>query len=99
LVPADPGLPSDSFVAGNYYKEDWEKTGVKAAKMVVSAVSSKTNKGWYRKIISEMAHHFKNIGIEYIFMNTQSTNRAVLHTLQDLGFKVVSTTHILSYNN
>jgi len=99
LTSNEKGIPSDSFLTANYLKNEWEKNGVKISKMVLSAVSSKTNKGWYKKLISEMTYHLRDEGAEYIFMNTQSTNRAVIHTWENLGYHYGATSHILSFNN
>lgn len=99
LTPNEPGLPSDSFLTARYLKNTWEKYGINISKMVLSAVSSETNRGWYKKLISEMTYHLRDEGASYIFMNTQSTNRAVLHTWQSLGYNLGGTTHILSYSS
>lgn len=99
LTPDEKGVPSDSFLTANYLKNEWERNGVKISKMVLSAVSAKTNKGWYKKLISEMTFHLREEGAEYIFMNTQSTNRAVIYTWESMGYRLGCTTHILSYNN
>jgi dTDP-4-amino-4,6-dideoxy-D-galactose acyltransferase len=67
--------------------------------MVLSAVSSTTNKGWYIKLISEMAYHLKSIGADYAVMHPASTNKAVIHTYEKLGCKLGKTSHILSYKD
>jgi dTDP-4-amino-4,6-dideoxy-D-galactose acyltransferase len=99
LIPDETGVPSDSFLTAKYLKNDWKKNGVNISKMVLSAVSSKTNKGWYKKLISEMTYLLRYEGAEFIFMNTQSTNRAVIHTWESLGYSLGCTTHILSCSN
>jgi len=99
LVPDENNISSDSFITAKYLKDEWQKNGVKISKMVLSAVSAKTNKGWYKKLVSEMTYHLKEAGAEYIFMNTQSANRAVIHCWESLGYSLGSTTHILSYSN
>ena len=96
LTSNETGLPSDSFLTANYLKHEWEKTHVPVSKMVLSAVSSQTNKGWYKKLISEMTYHLIEQGAQYIFMNTQSTNRAVYHTWEQLGYKLGGVTHVFS---
>ncbi|MCD6064870.1 MAG: hypothetical protein K0R82_2781 [Flavipsychrobacter sp.] len=97
LTPAEPGVPPDSFLTAKYLKDTWDRFDVNISKMVLSAVSSETNKGWYKKLIVEMTYHLREQGAQYIFMNTQSTNRAVLHTWQSLGYNLGAVTHILSY--
>jgi dTDP-4-amino-4,6-dideoxy-D-galactose acyltransferase len=96
LVPDADNLPSDSFLTADYLEKHWEAVGVKASKMVLSAVSSDTNRGWYLKLVSEMTYHFKHKGVEVAFMNTQSTNRAVFRVWEKLGYRLGATTHILT---
>ncbi len=98
LTSNEDQIPSDSFLTAKYLKSDWELLGTKVSKMVLSAVSNKTNKGWYKKLISEMTYHLREQGAEYIFLNTQSTNRAVFYTWEKLGYRLGATTHILSYS-
>lgn len=98
LVPDVNGIASDSFLTANFLKEDWEKINLRVSKMVLSAVSNQTNKGWYVKLISEMTYYlYEKVGVEAIVMNTQSTNKAVFHTWEKLGYKLSHTTHILAY--
>lgn len=98
LIPNSNECPSDGFLTANYLKNDWDKMQVKVSKMVLSAVSP-TCKGWYKKLISEMTYYLYESGAEYIYMNTQSTNRAVFKVWQDLGYKLGSSIHILAINN
>lgn len=96
MVPNEPNLPSDSFLTANILRDKWIALNHNISKMVLSAVSSETNKGWYIKLISEMTYLLKEIGAETIFMNTQSTNIAVLNTWEKLGYRIGRTSHILS---
>lgn len=96
LVPNEKGVPSDSFLTAKYLKEDWTKLGVPVSKMVLSAVSAKTNKGWYKKLVTEMTYTLRDYGAECIFMNTQAGNRAVIHVWESLGYAYGATHHILS---
>lgn len=97
MVPNEDGLPSDSFLTANYFNEVSKKLDYNISKMVLSAVSSSTNKGWYIKLISEMTYHLRdNINSKCIFLNTQSTNRAVFKTWEKLNYKLGFTTHIFS---
>ena len=98
LTPAEPHTPSDSFLTARFLKKDWTVLGIPVSKMVLSAVSAQTNKGWYKKLISEMTYLLKDEGATTIFMNTQSTNRAVIHTWENLGYHFGCATHIFSYN-
>lgn len=98
IVPNQPELPPDSFLTANYLEKDWTKLDYEISKMVLSAVSSETNKGWYIKLISEMTFLLKENGAKSIFMNTQATNIAVLVTWEKLGYRIGRTTHILTLN-
>jgi dTDP-4-amino-4,6-dideoxy-D-galactose acyltransferase len=97
LVPDDFGLASDSFLTANILKDEWEKTKYPISKMVLAAVSAETNRGWYRKLISEMTKYLISQGAKSIFMNTQSTNIAGMVTWQKLGYRIGRATHILSF--
>ena len=97
MVPNEKGTPSDSFLTAKYYKNWWNEIDLKVSKMVLSAVSSKTNKGWYIKLISEMAYHLKEQGSEFALMHPASTNKAVIHSYEKLGCKLGKVTHILTY--
>jgi dTDP-4-amino-4,6-dideoxy-D-galactose acyltransferase len=96
LVPDAPGVKAHSFLTANYNKSEWADLGYSVSKMVLSAVSSETNKGWYVKLISEMTYHLREIGAQVIYMSTQPTNRAVIKTWEKLGYKYGASTHILS---
>lgn len=96
IVPNAQGTPPDAFITAKYLKDEWSLLGVNVAKMVLSAVSSQTCRGWYRKLVSEMAHHLKEIGAEFAFMHPASTNRAVIHTYESLGCELGQVSHIFS---
>ena len=96
LVPDEAGVPADSFVSAKYLKDYWCRLGCNAATMVLSAVSSATNKGWYVRLISEMAYHLKDVGATVAFMHPASTNRAVIHTYEKLGCKLGQVSHVLT---
>lgn len=57
------------------------------------------SKGWHIKLVSETIEYAKEKKANYLLMTTQSTNRAVFRTCEKLGFKLGSTTHILSIHN
>jgi dTDP-4-amino-4,6-dideoxy-D-galactose acyltransferase len=96
LVPNELNLNADSFLTANICKSFWEDIDYKISKMVLSAVSSETNRGWYVKLVSEMTYRLIDEGACCIFMNTQSTNIAVLSTWEKLGYKIGRVTHLLS---
>lgn len=100
MVPNQKNTASNSFLTANYLQDDWDMVQCKISKMVLSAVSASTNKGWYIKLISEMTYHLRDtIGAECIYLNTQATNRAVFSTWEKLGYKLGNTTHVFSFLN
>lgn len=99
IVPGEIGIPADAFVSAKYLKEEWAKIGNNISIMVLSAVSANTCRGWYLKLISEMAYHLKEEGADYAFMHPASTNRAVIHTYEKLGCKYGKCINILTYQN
>ncbi|PKH62388.1 hypothetical protein CXF83_09230 [Shewanella sp. Choline-02u-19] len=99
LVPNEKSTQPDAFVSANYLKGSWEDLGCNASQMVLSAVSNTTCKGWYKKLIIEMTHHLKEQGTDYVYFHPASTNRAVIHTYETLGFKFGQAGHILSFSN
>lgn len=98
MVPAENGVPSDSFLTANLQKSVWDELKIPISKMILSAVSSETNRGWYKKLIIEMTYKLSEAGAEVIYMNTQSTNIPVIYTWENLGYKLGRSTHILSYS-
>lgn len=97
MVPSGEGVRPDAFLTANYLTNDWDKWGIKVSKMVLSAVSSTNCKGWYIKLISEMAYHLRSAGADYAFMHPATTNRAVINTYEKLGCKYGKCVHILTY--
>jgi dTDP-4-amino-4,6-dideoxy-D-galactose acyltransferase len=98
LVPDDKNYPSEAFLTANYLAEEWATIGKNVSKMVLSAVAPSC-KGWYQKLITEMTYHLRDKGAAYIFMNTQSTNRAVFKIWERLDYQLGSTNHILVFQN
>jgi dTDP-4-amino-4,6-dideoxy-D-galactose acyltransferase len=96
IVPNQENINSDSFLTANILKGEWEFLEYKISKMVLSAVSSKTNKGWYYKLVSEMTCMLKSLGAQSIFLNTQATNIAVVATWEKLGYRFGRVTHVLT---
>lgn len=96
MVPAEPGIPPDAFVTASYLKDRWPTIGQNISKMVFSAVSRSTCKGWYRKLISEMAYHLRDVGAQIAFMHPATTNGAVIHCYETLGCKYGKCQHVLS---
>ncbi|MFT4733094.1 MAG: dTDP-4-amino-4,6-dideoxy-D-galactose acyltransferase [Sediminicola sp.] len=84
------------IIIGHKATLKWKFLNYKVSKMVLSAVSAETNKGWYVKLISEMTYLLKDLGVQAVHMNTQSTNRAVLNVWNKLGYRIGRTTHVLA---
>lgn len=97
IVPNDENIPADSFYAGKYLKSEWKSMGIKASKIILSAVSSKTNQGWFLKLNSEMIYHLRDIGAQYVFFQTAAPNKAVIHVNEKLGYKIGHISHYFSY--
>lgn len=98
MVPDENDVPSDSFLTANLQKSVWDELKTPISKMILSAVSSETNRGWYKKLISEMTYKLCDDGAEVIYLNTQSANIPVFYTWENLGYKLGRTTHILSFS-
>jgi dTDP-4-amino-4,6-dideoxy-D-galactose acyltransferase len=99
MVPNELGIPPDAFLTAKYLKNEWPIIGSNVSKMVLSSVSSKTCKGWYKKLISEMAYHLRSQGADYAFMHPASTNKPVIYTYESLRCRLGQVSHILSYNS
>ncbi len=97
IVPAEDNIPPDSFLTGIFLTDLWKKIDYPISKMVLSAVSSETNKGWYKILISEMTYLLRERGAKSIFLNTQSTNFAVLNTWEKFGYRIGRSSYILTY--
>ena len=99
LVPGEKNTQPDAFVSANYLKDNWEGLGCNLSQMVLSAVSNISCKGWYKKLIIEMTHHLKDQGADYVYFHPASTNRAVIHTYETLGFKFGQAGHVFSFSS
>jgi dTDP-4-amino-4,6-dideoxy-D-galactose acyltransferase len=96
IVPDIDQDEPGAFLTANYLNDKWPLIEKNVSKMVLSAVSSEKRKGWYIKLISEMAYHLKSIGCEYVFMHPATTNRAVIRTYEKLGCKYGKAVHVLT---
>ena len=96
VVPDEAGVPADSFLTARVHRDLWDRLDRRISKMVLSAVSSKTNRGWYQKLVAELTHRLREEGAQAVFLNTQSTNGAVIHTWEKLGYKLGRVTHLLA---
>ncbi len=76
-----------------YHRDQWQAWGVALSQLVLGAVSPEF-KGWYSKLTSEICYHLQGIGAEHIFIVTQNTNRAAIHSWEKLGFRYGRGEHI-----
>lgn len=83
-----------AFCTVKYHRNNWDKWGLKVAQPVFSAVSIEF-KGWYRKIISEINYHLKDIGVEHCYCVTQIVNFPVISVWESLGFHFGKCEHVL----
>ncbi|QNP52647.1 hypothetical protein H9L05_02480 [Hymenobacter qilianensis] len=97
LVPDEPGLPLQSFLAISDLKDDAALIGVGLSRVVLTAVGPQ-NRGWHLKLVSETVHRAREKGDKAVLMTTQATNRAVFRTCEKLGFKLGGSSHILSFH-
>lgn len=84
LVPdvSNPG----AFCTVKYHRDNWNGWNLKMAQPVFSAVSREF-KGWYQKLISEVHYHLQQMGAEYSYVSTQTTNKAVIWVWEKLGYR------------
>jgi dTDP-4-amino-4,6-dideoxy-D-galactose acyltransferase len=54
------------------------------------------NKGWHYPLCLHALHYAKSQKAGVLIMTTQSTNKAVIHNCEKLGFKLGSCTHLFS---
>jgi dTDP-4-amino-4,6-dideoxy-D-galactose acyltransferase len=95
LVPDEPNVSVDSFLAISDLRNDSLALGVGLSRVVLTAVGP-LNRGWHLKLVSESVHRAREKGDEAILMTTQSTNRAVFRTSEKLGFKLGGSSHVLA---
>ena len=95
LVPDEPGLPVDSFLAiGDTAAEDG-MPGSGSSRVLLTAVGPQ-NRGWHIKLVAETVRRAAAKNLPNVLMTTQATNRAVFRTCEKLGFRLGSTTHVLA---
>ncbi|GAB2958236.1 hypothetical protein GCM10027048_26430 [Hymenobacter coalescens] len=95
LVPDEPGLPLDSFLAIGDLQADAAVLGAGMSRVLLTAVGP-ANRGWHVKLVGETVHRARTQGHRYVLMTTQATNRAVFRTSEKLGFKLGATSHVLA---
>jgi len=95
LLPDEPGLPVDSFMAIGDTKELPDLPGSSTSRILLTAVGPQ-NRGWHQKLAAETIRRAAELDLAYVLMTTQSTNRAVFRTCEKLGFRLGGTTHVLA---
>lgn len=95
LVPDEPNLPVDSFLAISDLQADAAAVGVNMSRIVLTAVGPR-NRGWHLRLVSETVHRAREKGAQVVLMTTQATNRAVFRTSEKLGFKLGGSSHVLA---
>ena len=95
LVPDEPGLPVDSFLAIGDSPADASVPGSGASRILLTAVGPQ-NRGWHLKLVAETIRRASGLSLPHVLMTTQVTNRAVFRTCEKLSFRLGSTTHVLA---
>ncbi|GAA4015450.1 hypothetical protein GCM10022408_30960 [Hymenobacter fastidiosus] len=95
LVPAEPGLPVDSFLAISDLQAHGVSLSSGFSRVVLTAVGP-ANRGWHLKLVAETVQRARQNGAEYVLMTTQATNRAVFRTCEKLNFRVGGCGHVLA---
>ncbi|MBD2721778.1 hypothetical protein [Hymenobacter armeniacus] len=98
LVPDEPGLPIDSFLAISDLAHDAEALGTRLSRVLLTAVGP-ANRGWHLRLTAETLRRAQALGHEAVLMTTQATNHAVFRTVEKLGFRLGATSHVLACNS
>ena len=93
LIPDEPGLPIDSFLAIGDTPASLAHGGF--SRVLLTAVGPQ-NRGWHQKLVAETVRRANALGFAHVLMTTQATNRAVFRTCEKLGFRLGSTSHVLA---
>jgi len=86
--------PPASFVALSKKKDDRFANGFFYRIPLTACLP--LNKGWHYPLCLHALHYAKSQKAEVLTMTTQSTNKAVIHNCEKLGFKLGSCTHLFS---
>ena len=93
FVPALKTPPA-SFVALGKVKDDRFANGFFYRIPLTACLP--LNKGWHYPLCLHALHYAKSQKAAVLVMTTQSTNKAVIHNCEKLGFKLGSCTHLFS---
>ena len=97
FVPDLPAMPA-SFVALSRLNDAAWKEAAPVYRIPLTACLPQ-NKGWHLPLCLAALEYAKKQGAACLLMTTQSTNRAVVHNCEKLGFKLGSCTHIFSLSH
>ena len=95
LVPSQPGLPVDSFLAISDLVHDAQALDTALSRVLLTAVGP-ANRGWHVKLMAETVRRAQAAGHEAVLMTTQATNHAVFRSCEKLGFRLGATSHVLA---
>lgn len=95
LLPDEPGLPIDSFLAIGDLSALPGLPDSAASRILLTAVGA-ANRGWHYKLVAETVRRAQSLSLPLVFMTTQATNGAVFRTCEKLGFRLGNTTHVLA---
>lgn len=95
LVPDEPGLPVDSFLAIADMPAEAGVLGSGSSRVLLTAVGP-ANRGWHLRLVAETVRRAAALSLPQVLMTTQATNGAVFRTCEKLGFRLGSTSHVLA---
>ena len=96
LVPDCDEMLPNAFICGSFDISALDK--IRIGRLVLVAVAN-VRRGWYRDLNKALLMKMKTRGMEYCVNTTQSTNKAVVHVCEQLGYKYGQTSHIFSTHN
>lgn len=95
LLPDEPGLPVDSFLAIQNTPADDAMPSSGTSRVLLTAVGPQ-NRGWHQKLVAETVRRAAALSLPYVLMTTQATNIAVFRTCEKLGFRLGGVSHVLA---
>jgi dTDP-4-amino-4,6-dideoxy-D-galactose acyltransferase len=98
LIPDEPGLPLDSFLAIGDTLPEPDVPGSGSSRVLLTAVGPQ-NRGWHIKLVAETIRRASALSLPYVLMTTQATNKAVFRTCEKLGFQLGSASHVFACHN
>ena len=95
LLPDEPGLPIDSFLAIQDTPAEAGWPGSGTSRVLLAAVGPQ-NRGWHQKLVAETVRRAAALSLPHVLMTTQATNIAVFRTCEKLGFRLGGVSHVLA---